>query len=132
MLAVQMPDNLGEPTHRLMARSQAKGPGRRGLPMRRAAPLPPARAYYDALQPYAARLDIWHTIYNHVLADPAAIVGWVSGTGLRPFIDPLDADERTQFLAAYTGEIAAAYPAASDGKVLLRFPRLFIVAQRRG
>ena len=38
------------------------------------APLPAARAYYEALKPHASRVDIWHTAYNHVLADAAAIV----------------------------------------------------------
>ena len=32
--------------------------------------------------------------------------------------------------AEYTGEISRAYPLRCDGKVMLRFPRLFIVAVR--
>ena len=37
---------------------------------------------------------------------------------------------REKFLAAYSQKIAAAYKPRVDGKVLLRFPRLFIVAVR--
>jgi trans-aconitate 2-methyltransferase len=49
------------------------------------------------------------------------------GSGLRPFIAPLDSVERADFLARYLSAVAQAYPAMSDGSVLLPFPRLFIV-----
>jgi len=130
VLAVQMPDNLTEPTHRLMREIAGSGPWAERLRDAARAPLPPVKTYYDALKPFASRLDIWHTAYNHVLADAAAIVEWVKGTGLRPFIDPLPEAERQQYLAAYLEAVTAAYPRTVDGKVLLRFPRLFIVAQR--
>jgi trans-aconitate 2-methyltransferase len=42
----------------------------------------------------------------------------------------LDAAGREQFLAAYGEKVAAAYKPRVDGKVLLKFPRLFIVAVR--
>ena len=130
VLAVQMPDNLGEPTHQLMQQIAVDGPWAERLAGAARTPLSPVREYYDALQSLASRLDIWHTIYNHVLDSPDAIVDWVRGTGLRPFIDPLSGDERAEFLGRYRACIADAYPPARDGKVLLRFPRLFIVAAR--
>lgn len=132
VLAVQMPDNIAEPSHRLMREVAQEGPWGAKLAEAARAPLPPVRHYYDLLAPLAARLDLFHIDYNHALSGPEAVVDWVSGTGLRPFLDPLDNAERAQFLARYTERIAQAYPLAQDGKLLLRFPRLFIVAQRRG
>jgi trans-aconitate 2-methyltransferase len=130
VLAVQMPDNLTEPTHALMRKVAGAGRWAAKLTAAARAPLPPVRAYYEALKPHCRRLDIWHTIYNHPLDDAAAVVDWVRSTGLKPFLDPLDEAEKADFLAAYTAEIATAYPPLSSGGVLLRFPRLFIVATR--
>jgi trans-aconitate 2-methyltransferase len=130
VLAVQMPDNLAEPTHRLMIETANDGPWAARLAHAARAPLPPAGAYYDALAPLAARLDIWRTAYQHPLADAGAIVEFVRSTGLRPFLDALEADERETFIAAYRARIAVAYPPRADGRVLLAFPRLFIVVRR--
>jgi trans-aconitate 2-methyltransferase len=126
-----MPDNLGEPSHRLMRETAAEMPFAAKIADAARDPLPPVQHYYDLLTPLSARLDIWHTVYNHPLAGPDAIVEWLKSTGLKPFVDPLEEDERQAFLARYLEKIAAAYPAAADGKVLLRFPRLFIVALRK-
>jgi trans-aconitate 2-methyltransferase len=130
VLAVQMPDNLDEPVHVLLREIAKTGPWRQKLAdkARMRDTLPTPGGYYDALAPLCTRLEIWHTIYNHVLEDAAAVVEWVKGTGLRPFVAPLEPPERKQYLAEYAKRIAEAYPPQADGKVLLRFPRIFIVA----
>ena len=130
VLAVQMPDNLFEPSHLLMEESALAGPWRTafadGTPRRK--PLPAPAAYFDALGPKAARVDVWHTAYNHPMASAADIVEWVKGTGLRPYLDRIPAEEGAGFLADYEGRIAGAYAPMADGRRLLRFPRIFIVA----
>jgi trans-aconitate 2-methyltransferase len=132
VLAVQMPDNTEEPALALMREVAAEGPWAAQLAVTAAArdDLPAPAAYYDLLGPLCAQLDIWHTVYNHVMADADAIVEWFRGSGLRPFLAPLDDAMRRGFLAEYTARIAQAYPPRHDGRVLLRFPRLFIVAIR--
>lgn len=128
-MAVQMPDNMDEPSHVLM-REVARLPQfhtQLAHALEARGELPKPGVYYDALRPLCRRIDIWHSVYNHVLEDAPAIVEWVKGTGLRPFLDPLEIPERREFLEAYTARIAASYLPQADGKVLLRFPRIFIV-----
>jgi trans-aconitate 2-methyltransferase len=130
VLAVQMPDNFDEPTHRLMREVATDGPWARSLVDAARAPLAAVPEYYNALRSQVSHLEIWHVIYNHSLESPDAVVDWVSGTGLRPFIEPLSPNERVEFLRRYRARIADAYPPMMDGRVLLRFPRLFIIAVR--
>lgn len=130
VLAVQMPDNLEEPSHVAMRETAMSGPWADTLhaATRARTVLPEPGAYYDMLKPHAGAVDLWHTIYNHPLDGIPAIVEWVKGTGLRPFIDPLEGDERVQFLEEYAARLADSYLPRVDGKVLLAFPRFFIVA----
>jgi trans-aconitate 2-methyltransferase len=131
-LAVQMPDNLEEPSHQLMGEVASDGPWAAKLKDAAAArtELRPADWYFHLLRPHAPHVDVWRTTYFHPLAGAHAIVEWLKGTGLRPFLDPLEKSEREAFLARYEEAIAQAYPAEADGTVLLPFPRLFVVATR--
>ena len=131
-LAVQMPDNTDEPALALMREVAASGPWAKRLASAAAArdDLPTVADYYDLLRPLASRLDIWHTVYQHVMAGPPAVVEWFRGSALRPFLAALEENMRGGFVVEYEKRIARAYPPCFDGKVLLRFPRLFIVAVR--
>jgi trans-aconitate 2-methyltransferase len=132
VLAVQMPDNTREPGLVFQGEVGASGSWRDHPEIKAASrqDLPPPEAYYDLLKPVCSAIDVWHTVYNHVMASPQAIVEWFKGSSLQPFLSPLAPAAREQFLAAYTEKIVGAYKPRFDGKVLLRFPRLFIIAER--
>jgi trans-aconitate 2-methyltransferase len=132
-LAVQMPDTLDVPAHRLMREIAADGPWAPALAAASTARTPIGEAdwYYELLRPVSTRVDVWRTTYYHPLqGGAAAIVEWFKGSGLRPFLEPLDTAMRAAFLARYTAAVARAYPALADDSVLLPFPRLFLVAVR--
>ncbi|RDV00548.1 trans-aconitate 2-methyltransferase [Trinickia dinghuensis] len=131
-LAVQMPDNLDEPTHRLMREVAAAGPWAEKLKGVGRTERFDARYYYTLLSPLCSHVDVWRTTYYHPLAGGAdAVVEWLKGTGLRPFLAALNDGERDAFIVRYRDAVAAAYPALGNGTVLLPFPRLFIVATRK-
>jgi len=126
VLAVQMPDNTNEPALMLMEKVAAS----LAQPNVARNDLPQPEDYYDLLRPLCSHVDIWHTHYNHIIENHAGVVEWFKGSGLRPFLALLDAAMRETFIARYTDEISHAYPARFDGKVMLKFPRLFILAVR--
>jgi trans-aconitate 2-methyltransferase len=129
VLAIQMPYNFAEPSHRWMR--ETPGPwAARTASVRTLSPVETPAFYYDALAPIARAVDIWQTRYEHVMPDVTAIVEWVKGTGLRPYLDVLEPEERASYLASYTQALEAAYPPRRDGRRLFSFPRLFVVATR--
>jgi trans-aconitate 2-methyltransferase len=128
-LALQMPHNFAEPSHRAMREIAGPWSERLGA-VRVADPVGGAGFYYDLLAPLARSVDIWETRFEHVMPDAGAIVEWVKGTGLRPFLAALSEAERPAYLDAYTRAIDGAYGVRRDGKRLFSFPRLFIVAVR--
>jgi trans-aconitate 2-methyltransferase len=129
VLAVQMPESFDLPSHRLMRQVRATLVSDRPA-AGAAAPIGAPGFYYDLLAPRVRALDIWQTSYTQVMPDVDAIVDWVKGTGLRPYLDDLDGDRQAAFLDAYRRGLDAAYPPRADGKRLFPFPRLFLVAVR--
>jgi trans-aconitate 2-methyltransferase len=132
VMAVQMPDNTREPALVFQGEVGQGGPWADHPEIKAASrpDLPTVETYYDLLKPLCSHIDVWHSVYNHVMASPQAIVEWFKGSSLQPFLSPLNPAEREKFLAAYGQKIAGAYRSRIDGKVLLKFPRLFIVAVR--
>lgn len=132
VLAAQMPNNMQEVSHAAMRMISADGPwAERLVPIAKTrAMIGPPDEYYRLLSPLCSRLDLWQTIYIHPLESVERIVDWFEGSELRPFLTPLTPKEREAFLARYRDELMQAYSPQPNGKVLLRYPRLFFVARK--
>jgi trans-aconitate 2-methyltransferase len=129
VLAVQIPNNQGEASHRILAELSAEEPWARQLRnARRPAPLPAAAWYAEQLLGLGLEAEVWETIYYHELPSAPAIVEWMKGTALRPILTVLPAEGACTFEAALKGRIATAYPEGPHG-VIFPFRRLFFVAR---
>lgn len=132
-LAVQVPITLHEASHAAMRLIAAEGPwAQRLASIIRAQPvIAEFENYYEWLSDAGAAVEVWTTTYVHALEGPQGVVDWFAGSGLRPFLDPLDEAERAAFLERYRAAIEDSYTPRHDGKILLPYPRLFVVARKR-
>ncbi|KAJ6191158.1 hypothetical protein N7519_001179 [Penicillium mononematosum] len=128
VFALQVPHNLDQPSHVLMAETAAQGPWAEKLAGVQRDRFQSPQELYDLLIPFASRVEVFETSYYHSLESHEAVIEWVKGTGLRPFLDPLEDAEKVDFLEDYLRRLRDAYPVSVDGRVLLKYPRLFLVA----
>lgn len=131
ILAIQMPDNLQEPSHTLMEQLAQSDSWRVKIrqPEKRP-PMPAVAQYHDIFAPIAAQLAIWRTTYFHALPDVASIADWFGSTALRPYLDGLGEADKVLFKQQYIELLEQSYFTRADGSVLLALPRLFIVAHK--
>ncbi|PKH20047.1 trans-aconitate 2-methyltransferase [Enterobacterales bacterium CwR94] len=129
-LAVQMPDNLEEPSHALMRKVAGEPDWQSKVGGLSRKKLLSTSEYYNLLTAAGCQVDIWRTTYYHVMPAVSSIVDWLRATGLRTYLEPLNKHEQHGFLQRYEAELIHAYPTHHDGSVLLAFPRLFMVAHK--
>jgi trans-aconitate 2-methyltransferase len=131
-LAAHFPNNLYEPNRALARMVAADGPWAKTLlPVAKTRPFNATMEdLYDLLVPLCASVEIWETTYLFALTGVEAIVDFMKASTLAPFLAPLDARSRRQFLERYLAELKQAYPVEPNGAVLLRHPRMFVLAER--
>lgn len=132
ILAIQMPDNLDQPSHRLMRQVANSAEWQDTMSHLHTARenLLTTEQYYDLLTQQGAQVDIWRTTYYHVMPSVQAIVDWLRSTGLRPFLDPLNDEQQIIYLEQYRQLLNDIYHPRADGNRLLAFPRLFIISRK--
>jgi trans-aconitate 2-methyltransferase len=131
-LTFQIPSNLHEPNRQLQRMVAVDGPwAEKLLPIAKTRPFNETVEGLNAiLGSVCASVEFWETTYVHRMDSVAAIIESMRATSLAPFLAPLDKELRQQFLKRFAAKLAQAYPTQPDGKVLLRFPRIFLLAQR--
>ena len=89
--------------------------------------------YAHTLHTLRCTVQVWETIYYHLLPGENAVLEWMKGTALRPTLERLGQhlgrDGQAAFLEMYGQQLAQAYPAGPNG-TLFPFRRLFFIAQR--
>ncbi|HEY2671608.1 MAG TPA: methyltransferase domain-containing protein [Rugosimonospora sp.] len=136
-LAFQVPANAGGGAAHVF-RTVARGPrfadrltaiADSGRPSASGGIVRPAGEYVDVLAGLGCRVDAWDTTYQHVLPGDDPVLGWYEGTGLRPYLQALDADRREEFRAEVAAGLRTAFPRRPYGTVL-PFTRTFVIAYR--
>jgi trans-aconitate 2-methyltransferase len=131
-LAFQVPGNFDQPSHvilREMAVSARWHPLLRDAELNRQSADP--ADYAELLAQAGCEVDAWETTYVHILQGPDPVLEWYQGTGLRPVLAALDADQAADFLAEYGARVREAYPPRPFGTIF-PFRRVFAVAHRVG
>ena len=128
-LAFQVPGNFDEPSHTIRAELAAEPPYVEHSPDAGIHGSEEPAAYLEALAAAGCAVDVWETTYLHVLEGEDPVFTWVSGTGARPTLQALPDGLRDEFEAEFKRRLREAYP-VRDGRVVLPFRRIFVVARQ--
>ncbi|MGN0171801.1 MAG: methyltransferase domain-containing protein [Acutalibacteraceae bacterium] len=127
-LAVQIPFIQKAPFYRILYRLiDDKWPTLKGI--RLFHNLMPEE-YDKLLSRISSHFDMWETTYYHRVNGYEGVLDWYKGSGLRPYLDRLNRDEKSAFSADLLAAVEEQYSQQDDGCVILKMPRLFFCAYK--
>ena len=86
--------------------------------------------YFDILSSLTDHFDIWETVYYHNMPSIDAMVEWIKGTRLRPYLDALNRNDAEKFINEITEKASRAYNRQENGEFIFKFRRFFFLAVR--
>ncbi|MCI9143625.1 MAG: methyltransferase domain-containing protein [Lachnospiraceae bacterium] len=86
--------------------------------------------YFDILSSLTDHFDIWETVYYHNMPSIDAMVEWIKGTRLRPYLDALNGNDAEKFINEITEKASRAYNRQENGEFIFKFRRFFFLAVR--
>ena len=128
-LAVQMPSNHGHTTHQAVVATAGEEPFRTALAgYSRRFPVLPVRRYAELLYGCGATAQVtYEKVYPHVLKDAAAMIEWVRGTFMVPYLERLEKDLQEAFIARCIQRVERDFPGSP---VFYGFNRILLWATR--
>ena len=129
-LAVQIPMNTNEPLFRIIDSVAKSGKYDFSNVIFEANETLEPQEYYDILNECSSDFRIWETVYYHNMPDCGAMLDWVKGTRLRPYLDALNGAEQQEFLKEILSETEKTYKKTASGEVILKFRRFFFIAEK--
>jgi trans-aconitate 2-methyltransferase len=128
VLAVQTPMNYQEPIHQIIGQVTTSPQWQEFFPHPRIFFNLTPSEYFDLLSEISAEFSIWETTYYHRLDSHQDIMAWYRSTGLKPYLDQLPAEMKSEFEAEILRDIEKYYLQQKNGKIIFRFPRFFFVS----
>jgi trans-aconitate 2-methyltransferase len=130
-LVVQIPSNHHHPSQTLVAQVASEEPFRTALGgWQRVSPVLPVEEYADLLYANGGRdLTIFEKVYQHVMPGADAIVEWLRGTVLIPYMERLPEALREPFIQRYRELMRRRYPSNS---IFFGFRRILFAATYAG
>ena len=128
VMAVQTPMNYEEPIHRIIATLAESGQWKEKIGNPRIFYNLTPGGYFDLLSDISSDFTLWNTTYFHRMPSHESIMEWYKGTGLRPYLNALEGQDREDFERQVFHEVSKAYPKQKNGEIIFRFPRLIFMA----
>ena len=130
VLAVQIPMNYNEPL--FVVENEVLSEPRWGITGKeRTIATLPTEEYFDILASYTDNFDIWESVYYHRMPSVEAMVEWIKGTNLRPYLGALDEKKAAELEAEITARAAEVYGRQENREYIFRFRRFFFLAENK-
>lgn len=130
ILAVQIPLQSKHPVHSIMKSLSKSEKWKSKLRVERMYNNLSENEYYDVLSELTDNFRIWETTYFHSMPSYESIIEWYKGTGLRPYLEQLSADDQKAYSNDVMQCLRDTYPIQKNGEIIFRFPRLFFLAKK--
>lgn len=87
--------------------------------------------YFDILSALTESFDVWETVYYHGMPSVQAMIEWVKGTRLRPYINALDKSDALLLEKETAKRASEIYGKQENGEIIFKFRRFFFTAVKQ-